>query len=454
VAKNKTVFVCQNCGTQSTKWIGKCNACNAWNTFQEEIIVSQKNTSLATNQYVSKPLLLSEIQVEQVVRINSGITELNGVLGGGIVPGSVLLLGGEPGVGKSTLLLQVAVALQKKVLYVSGEESPQQILLRAQRLKHQSEHCIILNETRVDAIILHAKDSMPELLIIDSVQTLKHPDIDSAPGTVSQIRETCNMLIEFAKQNHIPLLLIGHITKEGSIAGPKLLEHMVDVVLQFEGDMHYMYRILRSIKNRFGATSEIGVFEMMHYGLREVSNPSELLITRNKEELSGVAIAATMEGARPFFVEVQALVSTAAYGTPQRTVNGFDSKRVSMLLAIIEKRLGIKVYTKDVFVNIAGGIKVQDTATDLAIIAAILSSLFDIFIPGYVCFCGEVGLSGEVRSVSHIEKRVKESVKLGMKQVYIPTSDAAKQTFDAEIIPCSRIDTAFKRLFRSQQNDT
>lgn len=450
MAKIKSVFVCQSCGAQSPKWIGKCNACGEWNSFQEEIVSSQKNNSLDTRQYISKPLVLSDIRVEQVMRIDSGIAELNGVIGGGFVPGSVLLLGGEPGVGKSTLLLQVAVSLQKKVLYVSGEESPQQILLRAQRLQNKSEHCIILNETRVDAIISHAKEIMPELLIVDSVQTLKHPDIDSSPGTVSQIRETSNLLIEFAKQTHIPLILIGHITKEGSIAGPKLLEHMVDVVLQFEGDMHNMYRVLRSIKNRFGATSEIGIFEMMQYGLREVSNPSEILITRNKEELSGVAIAATMEGVRPFFVEVQALVSTAAYGTPQRTVNGYDSKRVSMLLAIIEKRLGIKVYTKDVFVNIAGGIKVQDTATDLAIIAAILSSLFDIHIPGSVCFCGEVGLSGEVRSVSHIEKRVKESIKLGMKNMYIPVSESVNDSH-AGIIRCSRIDTTFKKLFRTQQ---
>ncbi|MFO7868013.1 MAG: DNA repair protein RadA [Bacteroidales bacterium] len=454
MAKTKTVFVCQNCGAQSPKWVGKCNSCGQWNTFEEEIITT-KSPSLGqvsnSLSYKQKPIVLSDVETESFSRINTHIEELNTVIGGGIVPGSVLLLGGEPGVGKSTLLLQVAGALKKKVLYVSGEESPQQILMRAQRLRIETENCIVYNETSVFDIVSHVQELKPDLLIVDSVQTLKHTDIDSSPGTVSQIRETSNVLIELAKQTHMPLLLIGHITKEGAIAGPKVLEHMVDVVLQFEGDMHNVYRVLRSIKNRFGSTSEIGIFEMVQTGLKEVVNPSEMLINRNKEKLSGVAIAATMEGMRPMFVEVQALVSTAAYGTPQRTVNGYDNKRVNMLLAVIEKRLGIKVYTKDVFINIAGGLKVQDTATDLAIIAAILSSLFDVFIPGTVCFAGEVGLTGEVRSVSQIEKRVKESSKLGMKQMYVPSFQNSYTKSNFTIIECSRVDSTFKTLFQNAE---
>jgi len=450
VAKTKTVFICQNCGAQSSKWTGKCNSCNSWNTFEEEIISTSK-AKVQTRTSVQKPIALPQISSEKLPRIDTGIQELNQVIGGGIVPGSVILLGGEPGIGKSTLLLQVAVSLNKDVLYVSGEESPQQIHLRAQRLNANSEKCIVYNETSVDIIIEQSRELKPSLIIIDSVQTLKHPDIDSAPGSVSQIRETSNLLIEFAKQTHIPLILIGHITKEGSIAGPKILEHMVDVVLQFEGDMHNIYRILRSIKNRFGSTSEIGIFEMVQKGLREVNNPSEMLISGNKEKLSGVATAATVEGVRPLFIEVQALVSTAAYGTPQRTVNGYDSKRLSMLLAVIEKRLGVKVYTKDVFVNIAGGIKVQDTAADLAVIAAILSSLFDMYIPGDVCFAGEVGLTGEVRSVSQIEKRIKEAGKLGMKKIFVPQVDYSGTSSTCEIVKSARIDTTFRKLFRQEK---
>ncbi len=451
MAKSKTVFVCQNCGTQSPKWVGKCNTCNSWNTFEEEIISASKNCSPAARISKNKPVSLTEITTENLPRINTKIQELNQVIGGGIVPGSVILLGGEPGIGKSTLLLQVAVALQKKVLYVSGEESPQQIFLRANRLQANSEHCIVFNETDVIAISEQIKELKPSLVIIDSVQTLKHPDIDSSPGSVSQIRETSNILIEIAKQTHIPLILIGHITKEGNIAGPKLLEHMVDVVLQFEGDMHNVYRILRSFKNRFGSTSEIGIFEMIQTGLREVSNPSEMLVSGNKDKLSGVAIAATMEGVRPLFIEVQALVSTAAYGTPQRTVTGYDNKRLNMILAVIEKRLGVKVYTKDVFVNIAGGIKVQDTAADLAVIAAILSSLFDMYITGNVCFAGEVGLTGEIRSISQIDKRLKEAVKMGMQQIFVPQVET-ENISDAEIVKSSRIDFAFRKLFKNQNN--
>ena len=450
MAKSKVVFVCQNCGTQSPKWMGKCVSCGAWNSFQEEVIDSSVGKSTATVvSSATKPMMLSEIKTDNVTRIKTGIHELDQVVGGGIVPGSVILLGGEPGIGKSTLLLQVAVRLQKKVLYVSGEESPQQIYLRAQRLQMPTNTCYIYSETNVAAIIQEIKNFQPELVIIDSVQTLKHPDIDASPGSVSQIRETSNLLIELAKQSHIPMILIGHINKEGSIAGPKILEHMVDVVLQFEGDMQNVYRILRSNKNRFGSTAEIGIFEMIQSGLREVSNPSEIMLSGNPEKLSGVAIASVMEGIRPLMIEVQALVSTAAYGTPQRTVNGFDSKRLNMLLAVIEKRLGVKIYTKDVFINIAGGIRVQDPAIDLAVVAAILSSLFDFYIPSSYCFAGEVGLTGEIRTVSQLEKRVKESAKLGIQKIFVPRCDIPSKS-DCAVIPCSRIDSTFREIFKKE----
>ena len=450
MAKQKTVFICQSCGAQSPKWIGKCNSCGAWNSYEEEIVqASSGGTKAASYVSTNKPIALHTVQTHSVERIDTHIHELNQVLGGGIVPGSVILLGGEPGIGKSTLLLQVAVSLGKHVLYVSGEESAQQIFLRAKRLNIQSTNCSIYTETNIAAIIDQIKELKPELVIIDSVQTLRHPDIDSTPGSISQIRETSNLLIEVAKQTHIPMMLIGHINKEGSIAGPKILEHIVDVVLQFEGDMHNIYRILRSHKNRFGATSEIGIFEMQQSGLREVLNPSEMLLSGNPEQLSGVAIAAAMEGMRPFLVEVQALVSTAAYGTPQRSVTGYDPRRLNMLLAVIEKRLGVKIYTKDVFLNIAGGIKIQDTALDMAVVAAILSSIFDFYIPAQYCFTGEVGLTGEVRSVSHIEKRVKESLKLGMKKIFIPKTDSKFPHSTVE--QCARIDSTFRALFQQAE---
>ena len=450
MAKSKVVFVCQNCGTQSPKWMGKCASCGAWNSFQEEVIDSSVGKSTASVvASATKPMMLSEIKTDNVTRIKTGIQELDQVIGGGIVPGSVILLGGEPGIGKSTLLLQVAVRLQKKVLYVSGEESPQQIYLRAQRLQMPTNTCYIYSETNVAAIIQEIKNFQPELVIIDSVQTLKHPDIDASPGSVSQIRETSNLLIELAKQSHIPMILIGHINKEGSIAGPKILEHMVDVVLQFEGDMQNVYRILRSNKNRFGSTAEIGIVEMIQSGLREVSNPSEIMLSGNPEKLSGVAIASVMEGIRPLMIEVQALVSTAAYGTPQRTVNGFDSKRLNMLLAVIEKRLGVKIYTKDVFINIAGGIRVQDPAIDLAVVAAILSSLFDFYIPSSYCFAGEVGLTGEIRTVSQLEKRVKESAKLGIQKIFVPRCDIPSKS-ECAVIPCTRIDFTFREIFKKE----
>lgn len=429
--------------------MGKCTSCGAWNSFEEEIVESSVKSTAYVPKSLVRPMVLSDIKAEKLDRIKTGIHELDQVVGGGIVPGSVILLGGEPGIGKSTLLLQVAVSLNKKVLYVSGEESPQQIYLRAQRLNVPSNSCYIYSETNIAAIIQEIKNFAPELVIIDSVQTLKHPDIDASPGSVSQIRETSNLLIELAKQTHTPMILIGHINKEGSIAGPKILEHMVDVVLQFEGDMQNVYRILRSNKNRFGSTAEIGIFEMVQSGLREVSNPSEIMLSGNPEKLSGVAIASVMEGIRPLMIEVQALVSTAAYGTPQRTANGFDGKRLNMLLAVIEKRLGVKIYTKDVFINIAGGIRVQDTAIDLAVVAAILSSLFDFYIPNTYCFAGEVGLTGEIRTVSQVEKRVKESAKLGIQKMFIPTGDI-EQRSNCRVIPCARIDSTFREIFKKQ----
>lgn len=449
MAKSKTIFVCKSCGAQSPKWMGKCTSCGAWNSFEEEIVESSVKSTAYVPKSLVRPMVLSDIKAEKLDRIKTGIHELDQVVGGGIVPGSVILLGGEPGIGKSTLLLQVAVSLNKKVLYVSGEESPQQIYLRAQRLNVPSNTCYIYSETNIAAIIQEIKNFAPELVIIDSVQTLKHPDIDASPGSVSQIRETSNLLIELAKQTHTPMILIGHINKEGSIAGPKILEHMVDVVLQFEGDMQNVYRILRSNKNRFGSTAEIGIFEMVQSGLREVSNPSEIMLSGNPEQLSGVAIASVMEGIRPLMIEVQALVSTAAYGTPQRTANGFDGKRLNMLLAVIEKRLGVKIYTKDVFINIAGGIRVQDTAIDLAVVAAILSSLFDFYIPNTYCFAGEVGLTGEIRTVSQVEKRVKESAKLGIQKMFIPTGDI-EQRSNCRVIPCARIDSTFREIFKKQ----
>lgn len=450
MAKSKTVYVCQSCGAQSPKWIGKCNSCNNWNTYEQEIITASVTKDSVLSHTLHKPTPLSNITTQEYPRISTRIQELNRVVGGGIVPGSVILLGGEPGVGKSTLLLQVATALEQKVLYVSGEESQQQIFLRAQRLQAISDLCQIYSEISVHHIVQTIEIEKPQLVIIDSIQTLKHGDIDSSPGSVSQIRETANLLIEVAKRTHIPIILVGHITKEGSLAGPKILEHMVDVVLQFEGDMNNVYRILRSSKNRFGSTSEMGIFEMQQSGLHEVLNPSEILLSGNPQKLSGVALSCVMEGARPLLIEVQALVSTAAYSSPQRTVTGYDAKRLNMLLAVIEKRLGIKINTKDVFVNIAGGIRVQDTAIDLAVVGAILSSLFDIYVPASFCFSGEVGLTGEIRSVPHIEQRIKECKRLGITQVYVPTFSKNHSNSASIAVQCARIDATFREIFKSQ----
>jgi len=449
LAKSKTVYVCQSCGVSSPKWVGKCTSCGEWNTLVEEIETSASKKSQSTSSQ-KQPLLLSEISSESQERIDSHNEELNRVLGGGIVRGSIILLGGEPGIGKSTLILQSSLGIKdKKILYVSGEESLQQIKIRAERIEKGSDSCYLLSETNLENILQQAKDTKAELVVIDSIQTLRTDTLDSTPGSVSQIRECASIILGFAKERDIPFIIIGHINKDGYIAGPKILEHIVDVVLQFEGDSNFMYRILRSIKNRFGSTSEIGIFEMFSKGLREVKNPSELLISGQDSALSGVAISASMEGARPFLVEIQALTSTAAYGNPQRSANGFDVKRLNMLLAVLEKRVGFKLAAKDVFLNIAGGIKVNDPAIDLAVIASVLSSNFDIAIPQHACFTGEIGLTGEIRAVNRIEQRVQEARKIGFKIIFVPKyNNYVPKVDDIEIVTVSRIDEVFRRLFK------
>ena len=422
MAKSRTVFVCQNCGAKETKWTGRCNVCGEWNSFVEEVEVApQSKRATLTGSTPSKALRLSEIKVNADARIDTGDGELNRVLGGGLVPGSMILLGGEPGIGKSTLVLQFALHNRcGKVLYVSGEESIAQIKMRAQRLEADNNECLFLSGNSLETVLEHARNLQPDLLIIDSIQTLATDAVDSIPGSLSQIRECTNALLRFSKENTISTILIGHITKDGQLAGPKILEHMVDTVLQFEGDRQYMYRILRSIKNRFGSTSEIGIYEMLQSGLRQVTNPSELLLSNRGEGLSGVAVSATIEGVRPILLEVQALVSTAAYGMPQRSATGFDSRRLNMLLAVLEKRVGFKLAAKDVFLNIAGGIRVSDPALDLAVVMAVLSSNIDAALPGDTVFAGEVGLSGEIRAVSRIEQRISEAGKLGFRQIFVP----------------------------------
>ena len=422
MAKTKTVFVCQNCGAKEAKWTGRCNVCGEWNSFVEEVEVQTKgrgNAVIGTPS--SKALKLSEIKVNADIRMDTGDGELNRVLGGGMVPGSMILLGGEPGIGKSTLVLQFALHSRcGRVLYVSGEESISQIKMRAQRLGTDNDDCLFLSGNSLEMVLEHARTIQPDLLIIDSIQTLATETVDSIPGSLSQIRECTNALLRFSKENTISTILIGHITKDGQLAGPKILEHMVDTVLQFEGDQQYMYRILRSIKNRFGSTSEIGIYEMLQSGLRQVSNPSELLLSNHAEELSGIAVSATIEGVRPILLEVQALVSTAAYGVPQRSATGFDSRRLNMLLAVLEKRVGFRLASKDVFLNIAGGIRVSDPALDLAVVMAILSSNIDSALSGDTVFAGEVGLSGEIRAVSRIEQRIAEAGKLGFRRIFVP----------------------------------
>ena len=452
MAKSRTVFVCQNCGAKETKWTGRCNVCGEWNSFVEEVEVApQSKRATLTGSTPSKALRLSEIKVNADARIDTGDGELNRVLGGGLVPGSMILLGGEPGIGKSTLVLQFALHNRcGKVLYVSGEESIAQIKMRAQRLEADNNECLFLSGNSLETVLEHARNLQPDLLIIDSIQTLATDAVDSIPGSLSQIRECTNALLRFSKENTISTILIGHITKDGQLAGPKILEHMVDTVLQFEGDRQYMYRILRSIKNRFGSTSEIGIYEMLQSGLRQVTNPSELLLSNRGEGLSGVAVSATIEGVRPILLEVQALVSTAAYGMPQRSATGFDSRRLNMLLAVLEKRVGFKLAAKDVFLNIAGGIRVSDPALDLAVVMAVLSSNIDTALPGDTVFAGEVGLSGEIRAVSRIEQRILEAGKLGFRQIFVPLGNKkgiTHPTTGIEVRYVSKIADVCRQLF-------
>lgn len=422
MAKVKKAFFCQSCGTQHTQWQGQCNACKAWNTLAEELIQkasSTENWSGSSSQKTPKPILLHEVDTTQIPRINTNDSELDRVLGGGLVPGAVVLLGGEPGIGKSTLLLQLSLTIKRKVLYVSGEESQQQIKLRANRMGLTADSCYLLSQTETLKIFDQIPQLQPELVIIDSIQTLHTPQIESGAGSVSQIKACAAELIKYAKTTNTPVILVGHITKDGAIAGPKILEHMVDTVLQFEGDRNHIYRILRANKNRFGATSEIGIYEMQTQGLREVKNPSEVLISTKSQTLSGHAIAATVEGIRPMMIEVQALVSSAVYGTPQRSATGFNAKRLNMLLAVLEKRAGFALGSKDVFINITGGIALEDPALDLAVVAALLSSYHDVPIPQQLCFAAEIGLSGEIRSVAKADLRIQEAAKLGFEQVAI-----------------------------------
>jgi len=453
MAKVKTTFYCQNCGSQYAKWQGKCSACGEWNTIAEEIVEKPdakdwKSPAAKEANRTAKPLKIAEIENSPQNRWLTGNNELDRVLGGGLVPGSLTLLGGEPGIGKSTLLLQISLQLNYKVLYVSGEESQQQIKMRAERINPVAANCYILTETKTQNIFRQIEAILPEVIIIDSIQTLHSDYIESAPGSISQIRECAAELIKFAKETNTPVILIGHITKEGSIAGPKVLEHMVDTVLQFEGDRNHVYRILRAHKNRFGSTHELGIYEMQGSGLREVSNPSEILISKNDEDLSGTAISATLEGMRPLMIEIQALVSTAVYGTPQRSATGYNVKRLNMLLAVLEKRAGFRLGAKDVFLNITGGISVDDPAIDLAVVAAILSSNEDIAIEKDVCFAAEVGLAGEIRPVTRVEQRIIEAEKLGFAAILVSKqSKIPKSDFNIKIVKVAKIEDVVSHLF-------
>ena len=472
MAKDKTVYVCSNCGQESPKWIGRCPSCGEWNTFKE-FTVRRETVATVTGafhrtpqagQSQSRPVPVGQIESGEEQRMDMHDGELNRVLGGGLVPGSLVLLGGEPGIGKSTLVLQTVLRMtDKRVLYVSAEESARQLKLRADRLVPRRDGqpvdrdrflaasgCMVVCETSLEQIFAHVRNEQPQLLVIDSIQTIMTETVDSSPGSLSQVRECAAMLLKFAKESGVPVILIGHINKEGTLAGPKVLEHIVDAVLQFEGDQHYLYRILRSIKNRFGSTAELGIYEMRQYGLRQVSNPSELLLSEEHEGLSGVAISSAIEGVRPFLIETQALVSTAAYGTPQRSATGFDLRRLNMLLAVLEKRVGFKLAQKDVFLNIAGGLRVTDPAIDLSVIAAVLSSNVDTGIENGVCMAGEVGLSGEIRPVIRIEQRVAEAAKLGFRRMLIPRYnlqgfDASKQKI--ELVPVRKVEEALRALF-------
>ena len=455
MAKEKMVYVCSHCGQDSPKWVGKCPSCGQWNTYVEQVIRKESSIARHGNAILeptkNQPLTLSDIHGDEEPRVNMHDEELNRVLGGGLVPGSLVLLGGEPGIGKSTLILQTVLKLiDKKVLYVSGEESARQLKLRANRITKETSECLIVCETSLEQIYVHIKNTHPDLVVIDSIQTIFTENIDSSPGSLVQVRECSASILKFAKESNTPVILIGHINKEGSIAGPKVLEHIVDTVLQFEGDQHYMYRILRSIKNRFGSTAELGIYEMRQNGLRQVSNPSELLLSDEHEGMSGVAIASAIEGVRPFLIETQALVSSAVYGNPQRSATGFDLRRMNMLLAVLEKRVGFKLAQKDVYLNIAGGLKVNDPAIDLSIISAILSSNMDVAIDRDVCMAGEVGLSGEIRPVNRIEQRISEAEKLGFKRILIPKHNLQgldTNNMEIEIIPVRKVEEAFRALF-------
>ena len=453
MAKIKTSFFCQNCGAQSPKWVGKCSSCGEWNTYVEEVIDKPKSAtpfSSSSTQRASKAHSLKNIEQKIERRIELSDKELNRVLGGGMVPGSLILFGGEPGIGKSTLLLQMAIQEKdKKILYISGEESEQQIKMRADRIGNLNENCFVLTETLMQNIFIQIEAVKPDILIIDSVQTMHSQIIESSPGSISQIRECTSELLRYAKESGTPVFLIGHITKEGSLAGPKVLEHMVDTVLVFEGDRNHVYRIIRSVKNRFGSTNELGIYEMHGAGLREVDNPSEILISNNEEKLSGISIASTLAGIRPILVEVQALVSTAAYGTPQRSATGFDLRRLNMLLAVLEKRCGFKLGAKDVFLNIAGGIKVNDPAIDLGVVCAIMSSNANIPIENKICLSAEVSLSGEIRPVNRMEQRISEAQKMGFDQILISKYNKGinQKDFDIEIVKVGKIEDAIKAIF-------
>ena len=457
MAKTKTVYICSNCGADSPKWIGKCPNCGEWNTYVEETVVKEspaarRGAAAFSSSTKPRPVLLRDISAEKEERLDMKDEELNRVLGGGLVRGSLVLIGGEPGIGKSTLILQTVLKLPElRVLYVSGEESSKQLKMRADRIDPDNQNCLILCETNLEQIFAHIENVKPDLLVVDSIQTVFTENVESSPGSITQVRECSAAILKYAKESGVPVLLIGHINKEGSIAGPKVLEHIVDTVLQFEGDQHYMYRILRSIKNRFGSTAELGIYEMRQDGLRQVSNPSELLLTQNHEGLSGVAIAAAIEGIRPFLIETQALVSTAVYGTPQRSATGFDIRRMNMLLAVLEKRAGFKLAQKDVFLNIAGGLRVNDPAIDLAVLSAVLSSSLDISIETGVCMAGEIGLSGEIRPVNRIEQRIMEAEKLGFSRIIIPFNNLkgfnASPKSCIEIVQVRKVEEAFRQLF-------
>ncbi|HVM86575.1 MAG TPA: DNA repair protein RadA [Puia sp.] len=455
--KIKTAFFCNNCGYESAKWLGKCPSCEQWNTFIEEPIIKDNRLSetswkkFSHEKKETKIISINEVHNEHEKRLNAGDAELNRVLGGGIVPGSIVLIAGEPGIGKSTLFLQLGLLLNPTVtLYISGEESEQQIKMRADRLKIKNENFYLLTETSTQIIFQEIKKLRPQLVIVDSIQTLQSPYIESSPGSISQVRECASEFQRFAKETNTPVFLIGHITKDGTIAGPKILEHMVDTVLQFEGDRHYSYRILRTLKNRFGSTDELGIYEMTDSGMKAINNPSDILITQKEDQLSGIAIAATIEGMRPLLIETQALVTQSVYGTPQRTASGFDLRRLQLLLAVLEKRGGFHFGVKDVFLNIAGGLKVEDPSIDLAVLCALLSSYEDISLPHQVCFAGEVGLSGEIRAVNRIEQRIAEAEKMGFEKIIVSKYNQKglkNQKFNIEVISMGRVDEVYRFLF-------